>query len=250
MPDHHVRADRRRRRQHAADHVVHLREHRREHRHHAADAPRRRRDAGAEDLAVEHFRSRASAGLPTFGNREISTTIRLKDGETNMLAGLIRDEERTVLAGDSRPERHPADRPAVRQQPPRDAADRHHPDADAAHRPRAGSDRSGPACRSGSDGTSGGGVARRDPRRQPGPPRDEPSIRPRRRRAPRRRRRRCPRRRRRAVPAAVPAAAARHAAGTPLPVIELRRRRRRKPARRSRTLVTVIEPRSTDRTDD
>ena len=39
------------------------------------------------------------AGLPTFGNREISTTIRLKDGETNMLAGLIRDEERTVLAG-------------------------------------------------------------------------------------------------------------------------------------------------------
>jgi general secretion pathway protein D len=39
------------------------------------------------------------AGLPTFGNREISTTIRLKDGETNMLAGLIRDEERTVLSG-------------------------------------------------------------------------------------------------------------------------------------------------------
>jgi len=39
------------------------------------------------------------AGLPTFGNREISTTIRLKDGETNMLAGLIRDDERTVLAG-------------------------------------------------------------------------------------------------------------------------------------------------------
>ena len=38
-------------------------------------------------------------GLPTFGNREINTTIRLKDGETNMLAGLIRDEERTSLAG-------------------------------------------------------------------------------------------------------------------------------------------------------
>jgi general secretion pathway protein D len=39
------------------------------------------------------------ADLPTFGNREISTTIRLKDGETNMLAGLIRDEERLALAG-------------------------------------------------------------------------------------------------------------------------------------------------------
>jgi general secretion pathway protein D len=38
-------------------------------------------------------------GLPTFANREISTTIRLKDGETNMLAGLIRDEERTILSG-------------------------------------------------------------------------------------------------------------------------------------------------------
>src|SRR4030095_11649451 len=29
----------------------------------------------------------------------ITTTIRLKDGETNMLAGLIRDEERTVMTG-------------------------------------------------------------------------------------------------------------------------------------------------------
>jgi general secretion pathway protein D len=38
-------------------------------------------------------------GLPTFGNREIDTTIRLKDGETNMLAGLIRDDERRSLSG-------------------------------------------------------------------------------------------------------------------------------------------------------
>jgi general secretion pathway protein D len=37
--------------------------------------------------------------LPTFGNRSISTTIRLKDGETNMLAGLIRDDERRSLSG-------------------------------------------------------------------------------------------------------------------------------------------------------
>jgi general secretion pathway protein D len=43
--------------------------------------------------------SGALNGLPTFGNREISTTIRLKDGETSMLAGLIRDEQRTKLAG-------------------------------------------------------------------------------------------------------------------------------------------------------
>lgn len=38
-------------------------------------------------------------GLPTFGNRSINTVIRLKDGETNMLAGLIRDEERRSLSG-------------------------------------------------------------------------------------------------------------------------------------------------------
>lgn len=38
-------------------------------------------------------------GLPTFGNRAVSTTIRLRDGETNILAGLIRDDERTVLNG-------------------------------------------------------------------------------------------------------------------------------------------------------
>ena len=38
-------------------------------------------------------------GLPTFGNRFINTVIRLKDGETNMLAGLIRDDERRVLDG-------------------------------------------------------------------------------------------------------------------------------------------------------
>jgi len=38
-------------------------------------------------------------GLPTFGNRSISTVIRLRDGETNMLAGLIRDDERKVASG-------------------------------------------------------------------------------------------------------------------------------------------------------
>ena len=39
------------------------------------------------------------AGVPQFGNREIATTIRLMDGETSILAGLIRDEEREVLEG-------------------------------------------------------------------------------------------------------------------------------------------------------
>jgi general secretion pathway protein D len=38
-------------------------------------------------------------GLPTFANREITTSIRLRDGETNLLAGLIRDDERTTMEG-------------------------------------------------------------------------------------------------------------------------------------------------------
>ena len=40
-----------------------------------------------------------TAGIPTFASRVITSTIRLRDGQTNMLAGLIRDEERTTLAG-------------------------------------------------------------------------------------------------------------------------------------------------------
>jgi general secretion pathway protein D len=38
-------------------------------------------------------------GLPTFNSRTLTSTIRLKDGETNILAGLIRDDERTSLTG-------------------------------------------------------------------------------------------------------------------------------------------------------
>lgn len=50
-------------------------------------------------VSISSISGTGFAGLPTFGNREITTTIRLKDGETNMLAGLIRDDERTVLEG-------------------------------------------------------------------------------------------------------------------------------------------------------
>ena len=50
-------------------------------------------------LSVSSISGTGFGGLPTFGNREITTTIRLRDGETNMLAGLIRDDERTVLSG-------------------------------------------------------------------------------------------------------------------------------------------------------
>jgi general secretion pathway protein D len=50
-------------------------------------------------VAVQSISGTGFGDLPTFGNREINTVIRLKDGETNMLAGLIRDDERRVLNG-------------------------------------------------------------------------------------------------------------------------------------------------------
>ncbi len=39
------------------------------------------------------------SGLPTFGNRNVETTLRLRNGETSLIAGLIRQEERTKLTG-------------------------------------------------------------------------------------------------------------------------------------------------------
>ena len=50
-------------------------------------------------VVVTNISGTGFGGLPTFGNREINTMIRLRDGETNMLAGLIRDEERRSMDG-------------------------------------------------------------------------------------------------------------------------------------------------------
>ena len=50
-------------------------------------------------ILVSSISGTGFGGLPTFGNREINTVIRLQDGETNLLAGLIRDDEREVLEG-------------------------------------------------------------------------------------------------------------------------------------------------------
>ena len=50
-------------------------------------------------ILVSNISGTGFGDLPTFGNREINTVIRLQDGETNLLAGLIRDNERQVLEG-------------------------------------------------------------------------------------------------------------------------------------------------------
>lgn len=53
----------------------------------------------ALSVEVSSISGTGFGGLPTFGSRAITTTIRLRDGETNMLAGLIRDDERQVVRG-------------------------------------------------------------------------------------------------------------------------------------------------------
>jgi general secretion pathway protein D len=50
-------------------------------------------------IAVQSVSGTGFGDLPTFGNREINTVIRLRDGETSMLAGLIRDDEREEIQG-------------------------------------------------------------------------------------------------------------------------------------------------------
>ena len=65
-------------------------------------APRTHHDADvslALKVLVSSITGTGFGGLPTFGNREINTVIRLRDGETNLLAGLIRDDERRVVDG-------------------------------------------------------------------------------------------------------------------------------------------------------
>src|SRR5262252_8855118 len=64
--------------------------------------PRTHHDADVTlllNIAVTAVSGTGFGGLPTLANREIKNQIRLRDGETSMLAGLIRDDERKSLDG-------------------------------------------------------------------------------------------------------------------------------------------------------
>ena len=53
----------------------------------------------ALEVEISNISGTGFGDLPQFGNRSILTQIRLRDGETNILAGLIRDEERETREG-------------------------------------------------------------------------------------------------------------------------------------------------------
>jgi general secretion pathway protein D len=53
----------------------------------------------AMKVEVSSISGTGFGGLPTFANRFVNSVLRLRDGETNVLAGLIRDDERVIVEG-------------------------------------------------------------------------------------------------------------------------------------------------------
>ncbi|HSA97177.1 MAG TPA: secretin N-terminal domain-containing protein, partial [Acidobacteriota bacterium] len=51
------------------------------------------------ELTVSSIAGTGTADIPIIANREVKNTVRLKSGETNLLAGLLRDEERLSVGG-------------------------------------------------------------------------------------------------------------------------------------------------------
>ncbi len=51
------------------------------------------------EVKITNIAGTGFADIPIISNREIKNVIRLKDGETNLLAGLLRDEERRSVRG-------------------------------------------------------------------------------------------------------------------------------------------------------
>ena len=74
--------------------------------------------------------------LPQIGSRSIETQIRLRDGETNILAGLIRDDERETLEGIPGLSRIPILGRLFGRTQTDTSRDRHRADAAAPHHPQ------------------------------------------------------------------------------------------------------------------
>jgi general secretion pathway protein D len=52
-----------------------------------------------ENSTLGNDRVVAGQALPTFGTRKVKTRMRLREGESNLLAGLVREQDRKVLTG-------------------------------------------------------------------------------------------------------------------------------------------------------
>ncbi|MEX1129021.1 MAG: secretin N-terminal domain-containing protein [Vicinamibacterales bacterium] len=56
-------------------------------------------EMSVESSALGPSISVAGQDVPSFSSRKVTTTLRLREGESNLLAGLLRDEQRKVLTG-------------------------------------------------------------------------------------------------------------------------------------------------------
>ncbi len=103
------------------------------------------------DLTVESSNlgpniSVAGQDVPSFGSRRVKTRLRLREGESNLLAGLLKDDQRKSHLGNGRT--RPRARPpvALRIDQRRNQPDRHRHAPDAAHRADARADRRRPGA--------------------------------------------------------------------------------------------------------
>ncbi len=51
------------------------------------------------EIKISSIAGTGVAGIPIIGTREVKNIVRLRDGETNLLAGLLKDEERKSVSG-------------------------------------------------------------------------------------------------------------------------------------------------------
>ncbi len=79
----------------------------------------------------------AGQNLPSFFSRKVETKLRLRDGESNLLAGLLREDERRSLTGFPGIMRLPIVRQLFSNNDKHHQADRHRDAVDAAHRAHA-----------------------------------------------------------------------------------------------------------------
>ena len=82
--------------------------------------------------------------LPTFGSRKVKTRMRLREGESNLIAGLLREEDRKVLKGVVGPDADPDPQGHPRRHRGADQFDRHRDPDYAAHRADARADAGAP----------------------------------------------------------------------------------------------------------
>ena len=126
------------------------------------------------EIKVTSIGGTGYADIPIINNREIKNVVRLKDGETQLIAGLIRDEERKVDQGHPRTQGHPRAGPPVRAGDDQHRADRRHRHHHALRHPDHPEDRRGRQAHLGRRRHGLGGGPDRRLRREPVRTRPEP----------------------------------------------------------------------------